>query len=167
MGRWGRTPLLVATYLNNIEAAEALIALGADINARDDRRDSPFLYAAAEGRPEILEMTLAAGADLRSTNRYGGNALIPACHHEHPDCVRILLRTDIDIDHVNDLGWTALLETVILGDGSECYQEIARMLMEAGADASIADPDGVTPLAHAERRGFTEMVAIIARQTDG
>ena len=61
----------------------------------------------------------------------------------------------IDKDHVNKLGWTALLEAVILGDGGKTHTEIVRLLVEAGANPNIADRDGVTPLAHAKKRGFS------------
>ena len=149
----GRTALLAATHGNHVAVARALIAAGADVNAKDDIEDSPFLYAGAEGRIEILKMTLAAGADLKSTNRYGGTALIPAAHHGHPEAVRILLGTAIDKDHVNKLGWTALLEAVILGDGGPVHTEIVRLLVEAGANVNLADRDGVTPL-RTPGRGF-------------
>jgi uncharacterized protein len=157
----GRTALLAATHGNRIEAARLLIAAGADVNAKDDIGDSPYLYAGAEGRDEILKMTLAAGADLNSTNRYGGTALIPAAHHGHPETVKILLATAIDKDHVNKLGWTALLEAVILGDGGRTHTEIVRLLVEAGASVNIADREGVTPLAHARRRGYVAMARIL------
>ena len=141
----GRTALLAATHGNHVPVARALIAAGADVNAKDDIEDSAFLYAGAEGRIEILKMTLPR-ADLKSTNRYGGTALIPAAHHGHPEAVRVLLGTAIDKDHVNRLGWTALLEAVILGDGGPVHTEIVRLLVEAGANVNIADRDGVTPL---------------------
>lgn len=157
----GRTPLLLATHGNHIEVARLLIAAGADVNARDSIQDSPYLYAGARGRTEILKMTLAAGADLKSLNRFGGTALIPACHYGHVDAVKVLLATKIDIDHVNNLGWTALLEAVILGDGGETHTEIVRLLLEAGANPAIADREGVTPLLHAKRRGFTQMVGLL------
>jgi ankyrin repeat protein len=157
----GRTALLAATHGNHVAVARALIAAGADVNAKDDIEDSAYLYAGAEGRTEILKLTLAAGADLKSVNRYGGTALIPAAHHGHPEAVRILLATAIDKDHVNKLGWTALLEAVILGDGGPVHSEIVRLLVEAGANVNLADRDGVTPLAHAKRRGFREMVRIL------
>lgn len=156
----GRTALLAAAHGNHVAVARALIAAGADVNAKDDIEDSPFLYAGAEGRIDILKMTLPA-ADLKSTNRYGGTALIPAAHHGHPEAVRILLGTAIDKDHVNKLGWTALIEAVILGDGGPVHTEIVRLLAEAGANVNIADRDGVTPLAHVRRRGFTQMVRIL------
>jgi ankyrin repeat protein len=159
----GRTALLVATRADRIETARLLIAAGADVNAKDAIHDSPFLYAGAEGRNEILRLLLATGrVDLASTNRYGGTALIPAAHHGHVETVRILLGTAINIDHVNNLGWTALLETVILGDGGATHTEILRLLIEAGADVTIADRDGVTALAHARNRGFAAMADTLA-----
>ena len=157
----GRTALLAATHANHVAVARRLIAAGADVNAKDDIEDSPFLYAGAEGRLEILKMTLSAGADLRSTNRYGGTALIPACHHGHVETVRALLATGIDVDHVNRLGWTALLEAVILGNGGRPYVEIVGLLLARGAKPNLADRDGVTPLAHAERRGHREIVRLL------
>jgi ankyrin repeat protein len=156
----GRTALLAATHGNHVAAARALIAARADVNAKDDIEDTPFLYAGAEGRIEVLKMTLPT-ADLKSTNRYGGTALIPAAHHGHVEAVRILLGTAIDKDHVNNLGWTALLEAAILGNGGPVHTEVVRLLAEAGANVNIADREGVTPLAHAKRRGFREMIRIL------
>jgi uncharacterized protein len=157
----GRTALVAATYGNRVEAARVLIAAGADVNAQDDIKNSAYLLAGARGYLEILRMTLNAGADLRSVNRFGGTALIPACHYGHVETVRELLKTKIDIDHINNLGWTALLEAVILGDGGPAHTEIVRLLLAAGADRTIADRDGVTPLAHAERRGYRAIAALL------
>lgn len=156
-----RTPLMLATHANHVAVARALIDAGADVNAKDDIDDSPFLYAGAEGRVDILKLTLAAGAELASTNRYGGTALIPACHHGHVEAVKVLLATPIDRNHVNWLGWTALLEAVILGDGGPVHTEIVRLLLAGGANVNIADRDGLTPLAHARRRGFREMAQVL------
>jgi ankyrin repeat protein len=160
--RQGRTALLLATQANAVDIARALIEAGADVNARDGMKDTPFLYAGAEGRDEILKLILATGkANLGDTNRYGGTALIPAAHHGHPTTVAILLDAGLDVDHVNNLGWTALLEAVILGDGGPIYQEIVGLLVDAGAKP-IPDRDGVTPLDHAKRRGFEAIAQRIA-----
>ncbi|MBX9840564.1 MAG: ankyrin repeat domain-containing protein [Xanthobacteraceae bacterium] len=158
----GRTALLAATHRNRVEVARFLIQEGADVNAKDFIQDTPFLYAGAEGRTEILKMALAAGANLKDINRYGGTALIPAAHHGHVEAVKVLLATEIDKDHVNNLGWTALLEAVILGDGGAAHTEIVRLLVAAGASVSIADRDGVTPLAHARRARYSGMVRILS-----
>jgi hypothetical protein len=65
---------------------------------------------------------------------------------------------------VNDLGWTALLEAVILGNGSRPYQQIVRTLLDAGADPSIADKNGVTALEHARNKGHDQIARILARR---
>ncbi len=49
-----------------------------------------------------------------------------------------------------------------MGDGGKAHTEIVRLLVAAGANVNIADRDGVTPLAHAKRRGFSEMVRILS-----
>ena len=108
------------------------------------------------------EVLLAAGADLTIRNRFGGVSVIPASERGHVEYVRWVARTSIDLDHVNDLGWTALLEAVVLGDGSARYVEIVRVLLEAGADRSLADRDGVTPLGHAQARGHEAIAAVLA-----
>jgi ankyrin repeat protein len=157
----GRTPLLIATHNNRVGAARVLIDAGADVNAKDSIADTPFLYAGAEGRIDILNMTLGAGANLKDTNRYGGTALIPAAHHGHPEAVRILLEAGVAPDHINRLGWTALLEAIILGDGGSTHTGIVKLLVEGGADVNIPDKDGVTPLTHAKRRGYTAIAEIL------
>ncbi|HEX2544901.1 MAG TPA: ankyrin repeat domain-containing protein [Ramlibacter sp.] len=157
----GRTAVLAATAGNHVEVVRYLISRGADVNAQDDQRDSAFLLAGARGHTEIVRATLAAGADLKSTNRYGGTALIPACHYGHVETVELLLTTPIDVNHVNNLGWSALLEAVILGDGSERYVRIVRMLLARGARAGLADREGVTPLQHAQRRGQADVARLL------
>jgi ankyrin repeat protein len=156
-----RTALMLATRADHVEVARHLIEAGADVNAKDSIQDSPYLYAAAEGRLEILRLTLQHGADLRSVNRYGGTGLIPAAHHGHVETVREMLTTSVDIDHVNNLGWTALLEAVILGNGGRAHTEIVRLLVDAGANVSIADRSGVTPLQHARRSGYRDIVRVL------
>ncbi len=160
----GRTPVLAATHANRVETVGALIDAGADINIRDDLKDNPFLYAGAEGLLDILRLTIAAGADTRMTNRYGGTALIPAAERGHVAVVEALLtHSDVDVNHINNLGWTALLEAVVLSDGGLRHQQIVQLLIAHGADINIPDQDGVTPLQHAHRRGFTEIEHTFAR----
>lgn len=157
-----RTALMIATRKDYVAIARRLIEAGADVNAKDNIRDTPFLYAGAEGRDEILKLILASGrAKLDDTNRYGGTALIPAAHHGHPETVRILLEAGVEVNHINDLGWTALVEAVILGDGGPVYREIVGLLIDAGADPRIGDKDGVTPLEHAQRLRHDEIASLI------
>jgi ankyrin repeat protein len=153
--------LIAAAKANNAPLVAALIRRGGNVNAKDAIQDSAFLYAGAEGFNEVLRLTLAAGADVFSTNRYGGTALIPASEHGHVETVQILIAAGVPVNHVNNLGWTAMQEAILLNNGGPRQLEVVRLLLDAGADPDIRDPEGRTALQNAERLGFAEIAALI------
>jgi len=158
----GRTAVTAAVYAGSREVVRRLVAAGADVDIQDETRSNAFLALGETGDVGVLDEVLPARPDVALTNRFGGTALIPAADRGHVAMVQALLdRTDVDVDHVNDLGWTALLEAVILGDGGRAHQQIVRLLLEAGADPTVGDGDGVTPLEHARERGYDRIVAIL------
>lgn len=157
-----RSLLLIATNKAYQEMAALLVSHGADVNQQADNLDSPFLYAGASGQTELLELFLKNGARFDVFNRYNGTALIPACERGHVETVNLLANTpNFPIDHINNIGWTGLLEAIVLGDGSLKYQQIVQILKDAGADMTIPDKNGVTPLQHAQKRGYTAIANII------
>ncbi|MCO6497221.1 MAG: ankyrin repeat domain-containing protein [Chitinophagaceae bacterium] len=156
-------PLLLLACINNDAAmVKMLVENNADVNQQGDDMDSPFLYTGAAGQTEFLKLFLKHGARFDVFNRYYGSALIPACERGHVETVRLLANVEgYPIDHVNRLGWTALMEAVILGDGSKKYQEVVKILKDAGAKLDIPDKDGITPLQHARARGYREIVKLL------
>ncbi len=160
----GATALIAAAYGNHIEAAGVLVDAGADVDAKDETEQSAYLIATSEVGDDValLDLTLEANADVNAKDSYNGTGLIRAADRGNVEIVRRLLETAIEIDHVNRLGWTALLEAVILGNGDERHTQTVRLLVDAGADVSLADGDGVTPLRHARERGYGEMAEILA-----
>lgn len=157
-----RTALIVVGETGHIEVARALLAARAEVNALDDRRYDALTQAAARGDHALVGLLLEAGANVRLiTSPYDGTALIAAAHHGHVEAIRLLLARKPNVDHVNNLGWTALMEAIVLGDGGPRHTETLRLLVAAGADVNIADRAGTTPLAHARRRGYADMVRIL------
>ncbi|HET9938054.1 MAG TPA: ankyrin repeat domain-containing protein [Gaiella sp.] len=159
----GRTAVTHAAYGGHPEVVRLLVDAGADLDRQDDTRANALLSTGETGFVDVLEEVLRGDPDLGRTNRFGGTALIPAADRGHVETVRRLLRTEIDVDHVNDLGWTALLEAVLLGDGGAAHTEIVRLLVDAGADVSIADREGRTSLEHARAAGYAEIAALLER----
>ncbi len=98
---------------------------------------------------------------MTSTNRYGGTALIPASEHGHVSIVKILIDAGVPVNHINNLQWTALHEAIVLGTGSPDHVETVRLLIEGGADVTIADGNGVSPRELAASHGYREIVALI------
>ena len=71
----GATPLCIACLNGNYEAAEALCAHGAELDARTNGQWTPLMNAAAQGSTKICKMLLALGADPSLKNEDGKTAL--------------------------------------------------------------------------------------------
>lgn len=159
----GETKLLLAVIDNDIQTAIRLIDEGANVNIQDQKSDSAYLYAGAEGRTEILEYMLKnAYIDFNVLNRFGGNTLIPAAEKGHLENVKLLVSDDrIDIDFQNDFGYTALIEAVALTSGEIKFQDIVKTLVDHGANISIRDNSGRTALDYARNKGYKEIENIL------
>ncbi len=160
----GRTALHVAAFQSNHSAIIALAKAGANMNALENSAYDVVTIAAVANDIATLEIALKHGASAANvTSPYDGTALIAAAHLGHHQVVKILIAAKAPIDHVNNLGWTALIEAVVLGDGGIDHLETVRALVAAGADKTIADRNGLTPLQHAIERGYSEMVAVLSK----
>lgn len=158
----GRTPVHIAAFASHEAAIVALAGAGADMNALENGLYDAVTIAAVADDLEMLDAALTAGnrADL-TTSVYDGTALIAAAHLGHAAVVQRLIKAGAPLDHVNNLHWTALIESVVLGDGGPAHLATAKALLEAGADATLTDRHGLTPLQLARQRGFIEMAALI------
>ena len=160
----GRTPLHVAAFQSHDVAVEALVKAGADVDAFENQAYDIITISAVADDVEMVRLALALGANPGNvTSPYDGTALIAAAHLGHHEVVRALVDAGAPLDHVNNLGWTALIEAVILGDGGPRHIETVRILLAGGADISIADRQGRTPLQHAEVRDYEEVAEHIRK----
>ena len=159
-----RTAVHVAAFASNENALKALAKAGADLNALEYQKYDIVTIAAVANDPEFLRTALQLGANPgNTTSIYDGTALIAAAHLGHHEVVQILIDAGAPLDHINNLQWTALIESVVLGDGGENHVKTAQALVNAGADKSIGDRDGVTPLEHARQRGYAEMIEVLSK----
>jgi ankyrin repeat protein len=155
----GRTPLHVATHARQHAAIRALAQAGADLNALESDRYDAVTIAAVADDEDTLRLLLSLGASARQvTSRYDGTALIAAAHLGHAGVVRQLIAAGAPLDHVNNLHWTAVIEAIVLGDGGPRHQATMQALLDAGADLTLTDRQGRTPLALARARGYQAMV---------
>lgn len=156
-------PLRDAAWADDVATPAALIAAGADVNAKDQTQQSAYLIATSEGYLDLLELTLAHGADLTSLDSYQGTGLIRAGERGHADIVGRLLRAGIEVNHVNRPGWTALDEAIVYGDGGPTYVDTVRALVAGGADVDRVASDGRTPRQNAQRQGQDAVTATLDR----
>jgi ankyrin repeat protein len=160
--RQGRTALHVATFARQRAAIRILANASADLGALENDRYDAVTIAAVADDEETLRLLLSLGASAKLvTSRYDGTALIAAAHLGHAGVVRQLIGAGAPLDHVNNLHWTAVIEAVVLGDGGSRHQQTLQALVDAGADITLPDRQGRTPLALARMRGYSEMVRIL------
>ena len=159
----GRTPLIIAAFASHEPVVKLLAEAGADMNAMEHRAYDIVTIAAVANDVEMLELALLLGASAgNTTSPYDGTALIAAAHLGHHEVVDRLIAGGAPLDHINNLNWTALIEAVILGDGGSDHIKTVELLLDAGADQSIGDKQGITALEHAKSRSYKEMVQLLA-----
>ncbi len=73
----GETPVMFASRNGNPAAVKALIAAGANVNARERLRGTtPLMWAAEQSHPEAVQVLIQAGAEVsaKTNNDTKGNA---------------------------------------------------------------------------------------------
>lgn len=158
---FGTSALHEASIQGNAAVIAALLAAGADPNAANPEGETPLMVVARTGNVEAARLLVDAGADVNTTERWGGqSALMWAAAQSQPDMIAFLASRGADLDargvirqwprkviteprpkDMNKGGFTPLLYAAREG----CV-ECARVLLEAGADPDLADPERVTPL---------------------
>jgi uncharacterized protein len=89
----GETALIAAACGNHLDAARELVEAGADVNAKDETKQSAYLFATSEVGDDtrLLEVALANGADIHAKDSYNGTGLTCAGDRGHVAIVRRLL----------------------------------------------------------------------------
>ena len=70
------TALIGAVIKGHMETVQALLAAGADVNAKDNDGDFALMFAARNGHTETVQILLAAGAEVNAKNNNGDIALM-------------------------------------------------------------------------------------------
>jgi uncharacterized protein len=103
----GYTPLIIATYNGQLEAAAVLLEAGADVNASDFGGNTSLMGVSFKGYPEIATLLIGYGADLNLQHGNGGTALMFASMFGRNNMVKLLLDFGADINIRENRGMTA------------------------------------------------------------
>jgi hypothetical protein len=142
--------MVVAAVSQNSDVIDSIIGLGADINAANKMGFTPLMFAAAYNTPEMVQYILNQGADPLVISLTGDvNTLhIAAYLNPNPDIIDVLIDAGLAIEEPMLNGDTALL----LASEENTNIEVVERLVEFGADVSVFNADGVTPLGFITQR---------------
>lgn len=125
--RHGRTALLIAIEKSNSKLASLLLENDADPSLCDNRGNSPLMRCTND---RIFEMLLDKKPDLNAQDEGGRTALCRKAESgDYISQVRQLIDAGADVNLESFHGWSALRTA-----RQNKQAEIARMLIEAGAD---------------------------------
>jgi ankyrin repeat protein len=151
--RTRNTPLVFASMTGDLENVKLLIARGAK------PAEKALSQAVTFGYPEIVEALIAAGADVVGLKDSSGvNLLHWAAITDRPALVPILVKARVPINDMDDNGYTPLMYAATIDFGDD---EVLKALLRAGADRTIRNFEGRTPVAQAKHYKHSRLEAAL------
>ena len=175
--RYGVTPLSLAAGNGNAALLDLFLKAGADPAASPPGGQTILMTAARTGNPEAVRLLIDHGSEVNAREAsYGETALMWAAAENHPDAVQVLIDHGAQIDarstelkyEQDRFGlegvttilprghWTALMYAARQGSLAA-----ARVLLRAGADGNLTDPDGTTALVLAIINGHFDTAVLL------
>ena len=154
----GETPLMVSAQTWNVGSMKALIAGGADVNAKDSNGDTALMIAATEGSADGVSVLYKAHAamDVTARNSDGNSFLALAAMDGFVNLTMAAIAAHADLNAKNKRGWTALMEAAENGN-TACV----KVLIASGADMNIKDGHGATALQIANQNGYVDLANVL------
>jgi len=161
---YGYTALFMACSYNFVDIARHLIENGADVSikAHDGRT---ALMGAAVISEELFDLLVAKGADITVKLEDGTSAFTMSIIGVLSEYVGLgnakkLLDMGADVDEAATSGPTEGYTCLMMAAGNK-RPDIAKFLVEEGANVNAKSTDGTTPLSMAEKNDDPEMIALL------
>uniref|UniRef100_A0A915PS56 Uncharacterized protein n=1 Tax=Setaria digitata TaxID=48799 RepID=A0A915PS56_9BILA len=151
----GETALVIAIKAGRAEVVKCFLRFGADVTILDDHNRTTLHHAASINAADIVDAIDDADCSPLMT--------IAKLGYRDPEAVALLIDAGADINCTGNQinpemckGRTALHYAIM-----QSNQELARYLVERGANLNIQDHMGQTPLFLAASQGHVEMVHML------
>jgi ankyrin repeat protein len=146
------TPLMFASMTGDLTNVKLLLSSGAQPS------EKALSQAVTFGYLETVRTLIEAGADTGLVDGSGVNLLHWAAITGRPALVPILAAAHVPVNATDDRGFTPLMyaATIDFGDTN-----VLQALLKAGADKSIRNYEGRTPLAQAQHYRLAALAAAL------
>ena len=149
--------LVQSAFDGKLAEVEFLVAKGAAVNAQADKNRTPLMLAASNGHTSVVEFLVSKGAEVNAKDSGGQTSLMYACKRSFNETAAFLLKNGAEVNvQSKKKGITALM--LAAGWGNE---ELVKVLLEHGADASLTDIFGKTAKGLAQEMGHSAVVDLL------
>jgi cytohesin len=160
-GDIGETPLhdVVLPGRGHMDVAKLLLDSKADVNAKDNRGQTPLAQVAHWGHEDMAELLLASKADVNAKDNDGNTPLHEAAKSGNKDVAVLLLANKADINARDNHGATPLHLAVF-----HRKTDVAKLLLANKADVNARASDGTMPLHYVASKELAEL--LLANKAD-
>lgn len=162
------TLLILAIKIKDMKLIEAILKYkDVDIHKHDKSHlgMTPLAHAVQQDNISLVKLLLQYGAKPYIANKGKNRSNTPflmACWDNKKNAIAImeeLLRYKISINQVDGNGFSAIIKASIKG-----HCDIAKWLLDKGADANIRDFKGKSALDHAKENAHNDIINLLERQ---
>ncbi|XP_037281744.2 transient receptor potential cation channel subfamily A member 1 homolog [Rhipicephalus microplus] len=157
----GLTALHLAAMRGGVPMCQLLMDHGAATDVLADGNKTPLFLAATNDRPRIVAFLLDKGAGIEDRDVEGNSPLLGAVDSGSVEVVKLLLGRGADIESRNNDDRN-VLHMAVLSKNEDVLQ---LLLAVKGSEHLInrKDCDGDTPLHHAARNAFLDIVQVLLK----
>jgi ankyrin repeat protein len=153
--------LLQAVEAGDLSRVGALLAEGADREARNADGATALMVAAQAGRLDLVRALIDAGADVNATDDRGWGPLAKAIHNPEldrgfPDVVDVLIRAGAGIETPIGYGIRPLMLAAGYGETA-----VVEALLKAGADVLARNDGGLTALMMVKEKFYVDVINLL------
>ncbi len=162
----GNTPLHLAVLYRRPENLDELLRANPDIDAVNAEGNTPlYLGVRRPGNEKVIQLLIEQGGDLNSRDPKGRNALQVSVDSNQIGYVGLLVSHGIDINSRDNDGNTALHYPLAKALSNKLFvpycKEIVKVLSREGADPTIRNKEGKSPMDLAMETGESELINLL------
>jgi ankyrin repeat protein len=169
----------------DLKAIQLFLNAGIDCNVQSASGLTALMAASKNGRIDVVNKLLDQKVNVDAQSKQGVTALMLAAENNQVEIVRLLLKKNADPNIEDQTGWTALMKAVYQGN-TDCVgalaarsrqevnrglliaaltgrKEIAKILLDNGAEVDSRADDGRTPLMLAASKGDNDLVSFLLK----
>jgi len=154
------TALMIAASNGDLHTARGLLSRGADPHARDRCGRTALAHAAYAGHTDVARLLLDQGASINQPDSLGMTPLAHAALHARVSTIALLLSRGADPNVACEDGTTPLM---LAASSHRCSPALVMLLIDAGADPTRRDHDGLTAADHARSNDHHDLANLIER----